>query len=292
MFSPTVFDVIAHAIANKMHGPRSARRSVSTVDSFFVDPDEPRDFVRLDGDILTPYAGKKVRKRLQRMCHPEGPLRLPRARSACLCTRPRAFGTRRVAPRFTHAVRLGQLTPASPFHPQVKSPGLVLRASELYRAHFRSTQQALLLAPRAEGPQVVGNCYVHTSAKVHPTAKLGPNVSVAPGARVGPGARLINCILLDDVEVRDNAVIHNAIVGWKSSIGRWARVQGTVDADSSTKITVAILGEDVKVSDEVVVVNCIVLPHKEIKVRRFAEFCARPVLTLPINLGRCRLRMR
>ena len=63
VFSPTVFDVIAHAIANKMHGPRSARRSVSTVDSFFVDPDEPRDFVRLDGDILTPYAGKKVRKR-------------------------------------------------------------------------------------------------------------------------------------------------------------------------------------------------------------------------------------
>jgi len=63
VFSPAVFDVIAHAIANKMHGPRSARRSVDgrSVDSFFVDPDEPRDFVRLDGDILTPYAGKKAR---------------------------------------------------------------------------------------------------------------------------------------------------------------------------------------------------------------------------------------
>jgi hypothetical protein len=61
VFSPAVFDVIAHAIANKMHGPRSSRRSISSVDSFFVDPDEPRDFVRLDGDILTPYAGKKVR---------------------------------------------------------------------------------------------------------------------------------------------------------------------------------------------------------------------------------------
>ena len=148
---------------------------------------------------------------------------------------------------------------------QVKSPGLVLRASELYMAHFRSVQPALLVSPRADGPQIVGNCYVHASAKVHPTAKLGPNVSVAPGARVGPGARLMNCILLDDVEVRDNAVVQNAIVGWKSTIGKWARVQGTVDADSSTKITVAILGEDVKVSDEVVVVNCICLPHKELK---------------------------
>ena len=67
------------------------------------------------------------------------------------------------------------------------------------------------------------------------------------------------------MEVRDNAVVQNAIVGWKSTIGKWARVQGTVDADSSTKITVAILGEDVKVSDEVVVVNCICLPHKELK---------------------------
>ena len=67
VFSPAVFDVIAHAIANKMHGPRTSRRSVSAVDTFFVDPDEPRDFVRLDGDILTPYAGKKVRKRSQRM---------------------------------------------------------------------------------------------------------------------------------------------------------------------------------------------------------------------------------
>ena len=185
-----------------------------------------------------------------------------------------------MAPRLPLALKLGPLTPGLPLVAQVKSPGLVLRASELYMAHFRSTQPTLLLAPRADGPQVVGNCYVHTSAKVHPTAKLGPNVSVAPGARVGPGARLINCILLDDVEVRDNAVIHNAIVGWKSSIGRWARVQGTVDADSSTKITVAILGEDVKVSDEVVVVNCIVLPHKEIKVRRrLRKVCARIVLT-------------
>lgn len=145
---------------------------------------------------------------------------------------------------------------------------MVLRASELYMAHFRSVQPALLLPSKEGGPQVVGNCYVHASAKVHSSAKLGPNVSVAPGCRVGPGARLLNCILLDDVEVRDNAVVQNAIVGWKSSIGKWARVQGSIDAEnrSSTKITVAILGEDVKVSDEVVVVNCIVLPHKEIKV--------------------------
>ena len=93
-----MFDVIAHAIANKMHAPRSARRSVSTVDTFFVDPDEPRDFVRLDGDILTPYAGKKVSKHQLSRPISNAVLRRSPARSACLCMRPRASGTRRVAP--------------------------------------------------------------------------------------------------------------------------------------------------------------------------------------------------
>ena len=146
---------------------------------------------------------------------------------------------------------------------QVKSPGVTLRASELFMGHFRETQPAVLAAARPEGPTIVGNCYIHPSAKIHPTAKVGPNVSVASNARIGPGVRLMNCIVLDDVEVRDNAVVQNAIVGWKSNIGAWARVQGSGEYD--VKMGITILGEDVKVSDETVVVNCIVLPHKEIK---------------------------
>jgi mannose-1-phosphate guanylyltransferase len=151
----------------------------------------------------------------------------------------------------------------SDFWEQVKSPGMTLKASELYLGHFRSVAPELLAAARPGGPTIVGNCHVHPSAKVHASAKLGPNVSVATGARVGPGVRLMNCILLDDVEVRDNAVVQNAIVGWKSAIGAWARVQGSGEYDA--KMGICILGEDVKVADEVVVVNCIVLPHKEIK---------------------------
>ncbi|CAH8351851.1 unnamed protein product [Eruca vesicaria subsp. sativa] len=52
-------------------------------------------------------------------------------------------------------------------------------------------------------------------------AKIGPNAlnlckcSCWPG----PGVRLISCIILDDVEIMENAVVTNAIVGWKSSIG-------------------------------------------------------------------------
>lgn len=80
--------------------------------------------------------------------------------------------------------------------------------------------------------------------------QIGPNVSISANARVGPGVRLISCIILDDVEIKvvnqikgdessqlvtlaltsifvsqENAVVIHAIVGWKSSIGRWSRVQ-------------------------------------------------------------------
>lgn len=79
--------------------------------------------------------------------------------------------------------------------------------------------------------------------------QIGPNVSISANARIGAGSRLVNCIILDDVEIKvllithlteenhalklilypsifkENAVVIHAIVGWKSSIGRWSRVQ-------------------------------------------------------------------
>ncbi len=177
----------------------------------------PEQFVRLDGDILTPYAGKKA--------------------------------------LFVHET--------AGFWEQVKSPGMTLKATELYLGHFRTNQAGALSAASSGGPQIVGNVYVHPSVKVHPSAKLGPNVSVAPNARIGAGARLMNCIILDGAEVRDHAVVSNAIVGWKSTLGTWSRVQGSGEYES--KMGIAILGEDVSVGDEVVVVSCVVLPHKEIK---------------------------
>ncbi|KAK4394602.1 Pyridoxine/pyridoxamine 5'-phosphate oxidase 1, chloroplastic, partial [Sesamum angolense] len=107
---------------------------------------------------------------------------------------------------------------------------------------------------------ISGDVYIHPSAKVNPTAKIGPNVSISANARIGAGARLVSCIVLDDVEIKENAVVIHAIVGWKSSIGRWSRVQGS--GDYNAKLGVTILGESVTVEDEVVVINSIVLPNK------------------------------
>lgn len=175
------------------------------------------EFVRLDGDILMPYAGK-------------GAL-------------------------FVHE--------HPGFWAQVKTPSMMLHAAELYLGDFQRSQPALLLRPSAGGPAVSGAVYVHPSAQVHPTAKLGPNCNVAPGVRVGAGARLSNCIVLDNAVVGEHAVVAHAIIGWSCKLGSWARVQGS--ADYEAKLGVAILGEDVTVAEEVVIVSSVVLPHKEIK---------------------------
>ncbi|ONL94575.1 Mannose-1-phosphate guanylyltransferase 1 [Zea mays] len=62
----------------------------------------------------------------------------------------------------------------------------------------------------------------------------------------------------------ENAVVIHSIVGWKSSIGKWSRVQG--EGDQNAKLGITILGEAVDVEDEVVIVNSIVLPNKTLNV--------------------------
>ncbi|XP_076907737.1 uncharacterized protein LOC143564309 [Bidens hawaiensis] len=151
------------------------------------------------------------------------------------------------------------------FWEQIKTPGMSLKCSGLYLSLFRYTSPNLLTeGDGTKSATIIGDVYIHPSAKVHPTAKIGPNVSISANARIGAGVRLINCIILDDVEIKENAVVIHSIVGWKCSIGRWSRVQA--EGDQKAKLGVTILGEAVNVEDEVVVINCIVLPNKTLNV--------------------------
>ncbi|KAK9271834.1 hypothetical protein L1049_002199 [Liquidambar formosana] len=147
------------------------------------------------------------------------------------------------------------------FWEQIKTPGMSLKCSALYLAQFRFTSPHLLASgDGTKSATIIGDVYVHPSAKVHPTAKIGPNVSISANVRIGAGVRLISCIILDDVEIKENAVVMHAIVGWKSSLGKWSRVQA--EGDCNAKLGITILGEAVTVEDEVVVINSIVLPNK------------------------------
>ncbi|XP_025984715.1 mannose-1-phosphate guanyltransferase alpha-B isoform X1 [Glycine max] len=147
------------------------------------------------------------------------------------------------------------------FWEQIKTPGMSIKCSGLYLAQFRYTSPHLLAnGDGIKKASITGDVYIHPSAKVHPSAKIGPSVSISANARIGAGTRLKHCIILDDVEIKENALVGHAIVGWKSSIGRWACVEAS--GDYNAKLGVTILGESVTVEDEVVVLNSIVLPHK------------------------------
>ncbi|MCO5611239.1 hypothetical protein L7F22_065491 [Adiantum nelumboides] len=223
------------------------------------------DFVRLDQDILTPLAGKKKLYTFETNDFWEQ-IKTPGMSLRCSALYLAQY--RQTAPEFLakgdgvrSATYIGDVYvhPSAKVHPTAK---------------YFSGMLELIISRIVETTQYIDLCMNGCSRMCAWSEKfrmlaesmgaelmmVGPNVSISANARVGPGVRLIGCILLDGVEVKENAVIMHSIVGWKSSIGRWARVQGI--GNYAAKLGITILGEDVSVEDEVVVTSCIVLPHK------------------------------
>jgi len=57
--------------------------------------------------------------------------------------------------------------------------------------------------------------------------QLGPNVAIGPGVTIGPGVRIRESIVLEQAQILDHTLVLHAIVGRGSTIGAWARVEGT-----------------------------------------------------------------
>ncbi|GJN08706.1 hypothetical protein PR202_ga26658 [Eleusine coracana subsp. coracana] len=120
---------------------------------------------------------------------------------------------------------------------------------EMLEAHKKYGGMGTLLVNKvsAESANQFGELVAdpETNELLHYTEKpetfIGPNVSISANARIGAGVRLINCIILDDVEIMG-------------------------EGDHNAKLGITILGEAVDVEDEVVVVNSIVLPNKTLNV--------------------------
>lgn len=106
----------------------------------------------------------------------------------------------------------------------------------------------------ATGSNIIGNVLVHESAKIGDGCLIGPDVAIGPGCVIEPGVRLSRCTVMRGVRIKKHACISSSIIGWHSTVGRWARVEN-----------MTILGEDVHVADEVYSNGAVVLPHKEIK---------------------------
>ncbi|XP_061548709.1 mannose-1-phosphate guanyltransferase alpha-A isoform X2 [Phycodurus eques] len=136
------------------------------------------------------------------------------------------------------------------FWSQIKSAGSAIYASRLYLNQYHKSHPERLASNKDRGPKIRGNVYIHPTANIDPTAV-------------------------------DHSCVLNSIVGWDSTIGKWARVEGTpsdpnpndpyAKIDSETlfregKLTpsITILGCNVSIPREVIILNSIVLPHKDL----------------------------
>ncbi|KAK9986410.1 hypothetical protein SO802_031361 [Lithocarpus litseifolius] len=106
----------------------------------------------------------------------------------------------------------------------------------------------------AKGSHILGNVLIDETAVIGDGCLIGPDVAIGPGCVIEPGVRLSCCTLMRGVRIKKHACISSSIIGWHSTVGRWARVEN-----------MTILGEDVHLGDEVYSNGGVVLPHKEIK---------------------------
>ncbi|XP_024364271.1 mannose-1-phosphate guanylyltransferase 1 [Physcomitrium patens] len=106
----------------------------------------------------------------------------------------------------------------------------------------------------ASGSTFLGNVIVDESAKIGEGCLIGPDVSIGQGCTIEAGVRLSRCTIMRGVRVKKHACISGSIIGWHCTIGQWARIEN-----------MTVLGEDVRVSDEIFTNGGVVLPHKEIK---------------------------
>lgn len=136
----------------------------------------------------------------------------------------------------------------------VGQPKDFLSGTCLYLSSLTKKGSKLLSSP-SEPYVHGGNVLIDPSAKIGKNCRIGPNVTIGPDAVIGDGVRLQRCVILAGSKVKDHAWIKSTIVGWNSTVGKWARLEN-----------VTVLGDDVTIGDEIYVNGGSILPHKSIKV--------------------------
>lgn len=139
------------------------------------------------------------------------------------------------------------------FWMDVGQPKDFLTGTCLYLSSLAKKNPKLLASP-SESYVYGGNVMVDPSAKIGKNCRIGPNVVIGPDCVIGDGVRLQRCTLLPRSKVKDHAWVKSTIVGWNSTVGKWARLEN-----------VTVLGDDVTIGDEIYVNGGSVLPHKSIK---------------------------
>ncbi|XP_041374507.1 LOW QUALITY PROTEIN: mannose-1-phosphate guanyltransferase alpha-B-like [Gigantopelta aegis] len=170
----------------------------------------------------------------------------------------------------------------SRFWSQIKSAGAAVYANRHYLAIYKNTHPERLAVNGDGKPRIIGDVFIHSTASVNPSAVLGPNVTIGRHVTVGEGVRVRESIVLEGATLQNHCCILHTIVGWHSSIGRWTRVEGTPNDPNPNKPfakvevpamftlegklnpSITVIGSNVQVPSEVIILNSIVLPHKDL----------------------------
>ncbi|XP_015785913.1 mannose-1-phosphate guanyltransferase alpha-A [Tetranychus urticae] len=165
---------------------------------------------------------------------------------------------------------------------QVKTSASAIYANRNYLKLYKENQSQFLSAKSQDGPEIIGDVWIDSKADVDPTATIGPNVTIGPGVRVGAGVRIKESIILKDAMIGDHSLILHSIIGYNTVIGCWTRIEGTpsdpnpdkafakmenqtlFNKDGKLNPSITVLGSNVQVPSGLLVLNSIVLPHKEL----------------------------
>ncbi|XP_034826153.1 mannose-1-phosphate guanylyltransferase regulatory subunit alpha-B isoform X1 [Maniola hyperantus] len=157
---------------------------------------------------------------------------------------------------------------------QVKTAGSAIYANR----HYLELHRRLKYEPCHILPYV----YIHPTAVVDSTAVIGPNVSIGEGVTIKAGVRLKESIVLNNATINEHALVMYSVVGQGASVGEWSRVEGTptdpdpdkpfakmdniplFNSEGRLNPSITVLGSDVVVPPERIVLNSIVLPHKQL----------------------------
>ena len=109
-------------------------------------------------------------------------------------------------------------------------------------------------APTLSGIRIIPPVLIHDTARIGEGCVIGPDVTIGPGCVLGHGVRVKGSAILDGSELQDSSYVSGSIVGWKSKVGKWSRLE-----------KMSVLGENVCVDDELIINGAFLLPHKTIK---------------------------
>lgn len=135
------------------------------------------------------------------------------------------------------------------FWMDVGQPKDFLKGMSMYLASLRQKSPEKLYS----GLGVVGNVLIDETATIGKDCRIGPNVTIGPGVVLSDGCCIKRSTILKAAVIKEHAWLDGCIVGWRSVVGRWVRMEGTT-----------VLGEDVIVKDELYINGGQVLPHKNI----------------------------